>query len=133
MSDTLRDFLYIILLICIPFVTALVKYGINEATKFLSARTKNEQVWQYIREIGDAVANAVAAMNQKYVDDLKAAGKFDETMQKEILQRAISAALKSISGDAQKYLKENYGDTSAYIETRIESQINQNKIAKNKT
>ena len=72
-------------------------------------------------------------MNQKYVDDLKAAGKFDETMQKEILQRAISAALKSISGDAQKYLKENYGDTSAYIETRIESQINQNKIAKNKT
>lgn len=133
MSDTLRDFLYIILLICIPFVTALVKYGISEATKFLSARTKNEQVWQYIREIGDAVANAVAAMNQKYVDDLKAAGKFDETMQKEILQRAISAALKSISGDAQKYLKENYGDTSAYIETRIESQINQNKIAKNKT
>lgn len=133
MSDTLRDFLYIILLICIPFVTALVKYGINEATKFLSARTKNEQVWQYIREIGDAVANAVAAMNQKYVDDLKAAGKFDETMQKEILQRAISAALKSISSDAQKYLKENYGDTSAYIETRIESQINQNKIAKNKT
>lgn len=133
MSDTLRDFLYIILLICIPFVTALVKYGINEATKFLSARTKNEQVLQYIREIGDAVANAVAAMNQKYVDDLKAAGKFDETMQKEILQRAISAALKSISGDAQKYLKENYGDTSAYIETRIESQINQNKIAKNKT
>lgn len=133
MSDTLRDFLYIILLICIPFVTALVKYGINEATKFLSARTKNEQVLQYIREIGDAVANAVAAMNQKYVDDLKAAGKFDETMQKEILQRAISAALKSISGDAQEYLKENYGDTSAYIETRIESQINQNKIAKNKT
>lgn len=133
MSDTLRDFLYIILLICIPFVTALVKYGISEATKFLSARTKNEQVWQYIREIGDAVANAVAAMNQKYVDDLKAAGKFDETKQKEILQRAISAALKSISGDAQKYLKENYGDTSAYIETRIESQINQNKIAKNKT
>lgn len=133
MSDTLRDFLYIILLICIPFVTALVKYGISEATKFLSARTKNEQVWQYIREIGDAVANAVAAMNQKYVDDLKAAGKFDETMQKEILKRAISAALKSISGDAQKYLKENYGDTSAYIETRIESQINQNKIAKNKT
>lgn len=89
MSNMMKDFLYIVLIVCVPLVTALVKYGINAATNFLSARTQNEQVWQYIREIGDAVANAVAAMNQKYVDDLKAEGKFDEAKQKEILQRAF--------------------------------------------
>lgn len=76
MSNMMKDFLYIVLIVCVPLVTALVKYGINAATNFLSARTQNEQVWRYIREIGDAVANAVAAMNQKYVDDLKAEGKF---------------------------------------------------------
>ena len=133
MSNMMKDFLYIVLIICVPFVTALVKYGINAATNFLSARTQNEQVWQYIREIGDAVANAVAAMNQKYVDDLKAEGKFDESKQKEILQKAIAAALKSLSDDAKDYLKDNYGDTSAYLETRIEAQINQNKLTKAKT
>lgn len=125
MSNMMKDFLYIVLIVCVPLVTALVKYGINAATNFLSARTQNEQVWQYIREIGDAVANAVAAMNQKYVDDLKAEGKFDEAKQKEILQRAIHAALKSLSSDAQKYLN----DTTGYLETRIEAQINANKRA----
>lgn len=129
MSNMMKDFLYIVLIVCVPLVTALVKYGINAATNFLSARTQNEQVWQYIREIGDAVANAVAAMNQKYVDDLKAEGKFDEAKQKEILQRAIHAALKSLSSDAQKYLNDTYGDTTEYLETRIEAQINANKRA----
>lgn len=133
MSNMMKDFLYIVLIICVPFVTALVKYGINAATNFLSARTQNEQVWQYIREIGDAVANAVAAMNQKYVDDLKADGKFDESKQNEILQKAIAAALKSLSNDAKDYLKDNYDDTSAYLETRIEAKINQNKVTKAKT
>lgn len=129
MSNMMKDFLYIVLIVCVPLVTALVKYGINVATNFLSARTQNEQVWQYIREVGDAVANAVAAMNQKYVDDLKAEGKFDESKQKEILQRAIHAALKSLSSDAQKYLSDTYGDTTGYLETRIEAQINANKRA----
>lgn len=129
MSNMMKDFLYIVLIVCVPLVTALVKYGINVATNFLSARTQNEQIWQYIREVGDAVANAVAAMNQKYVDDLKAEGKFDESKQKEILQRAIHAALKSLSSDAQKYLSDTYGDTTGYLETRIEAQINANKRA----
>lgn len=129
MSNMMKDFLYIVLIVCVPLVTALVKCGINVATNFLSARTQNEQVWQYIREVGDAVANAVAAMNQKYVDDLKAEGKFDESKQKEILHRAIHAALKSLSSDAQKYLSDTYGDTTGYLETRIEAQINANKRA----
>lgn len=132
MSNMMKDFLYIVLIVCVPLVTALVKYGINVATNFLSARTQNEQVWQYIREVGDAVANAVAAMNQKYVDDLKAEGKFDESKQKEILHRAINAALKSLSSDAQKYLSDTYGDTTGYLETRIEAQINANKRAAQK-
>lgn len=132
MSNMMKDFLYIVLIVCVPLVTALVKYGINVATNFLSARTQNEQVWQYIREVGDAVANAVAAMNQKYVDDLKAEGKFDESKQKEILHRAIHAALKSLSSDAQKYLSDTYGDTTGYLETRIEAQIDANKRAAQK-
>ena len=132
MSNMMKDFLYIVLIVCVPLVTALVKYGINVATNFLSARTQNEQVWQYIREVGDAVANAVAAMNQKYVDDLKAEGKFDESKQKEILHRAIHAALKSLSSDAQKYLSDTYRDTTGYLETRIEAQINANKRAAQK-
>ena len=77
----------------------------------------------------DAVANAVAAMNQTYVNDLKAAGTFNEAEQKEALMRAVSAALKSMSRDAQDYIKSNFGDTTQYLENRIEAQIDANHVA----
>ena len=67
-------------------------------------------------------------MNQRYVNDLKKEGKFDKDKQAEILQRAVSAALKSLSSDAQEYLKKTYGDTTEYLENRIEAQIGKNKM-----
>lgn len=87
------------------------------------------QKQRLVREIGDAVANAVAAMNQTYVNDLKAAGTFNEAEQKEALMRAVSAALKSMSRDAQDYIKSNFGDTTQYLENRIEAQIDANHVA----
>ena len=67
---------------------------------FTLPQTQNIKAQRLVREIGDAVANAVAAMNQRYVNDLKAAGTFNEAEQKEALMRAVSATLKSMSSDA---------------------------------
>ena len=127
MSDTMREFLYIILILFIPYLAALVKRLIGAAVDALAAHVKNEKAKKCLREVGDAVANAVDAMNQMCVNDLKKDGKFNEDKQKEILQRAVSAALKSLSSDAQEYLKNTYGDTTAYLENRIEAQIGKNK------
>lgn len=127
MNDFMRELLYIVLIICIPYMAALVKKLIGEATDAIAARVKNEKAEKCLREIGDAVADAVDAMNQRYVNDLKKEGKFDKDKQAEILQRAVSAALKSLSSDAQEYLKKTYGDTTEYLENRIEAQIGKNK------
>lgn len=127
MNDTLRGLLYVFLLICIPYMSVFVKMGMNALVNAGAAYVKDVRIQRLLREVGNAVADAVAAMNQKYVDDLKKNGEFKEEQQKEILQRAISAALKSLSDDAQEYLKTTYGDTEAYLETRIEAQINKNK------
>ena len=82
-------------------------------------------------EITDAVANAVAAMNQTYVNDLKASGSFDKDAQAKALNGAISAAIKSLSKDALDYIKEISGDdTVGYLTTRIQAQIDLNKAAK---
>ena len=76
------------------------------------------------------MSDAVAAMNQTYVNGLKAAGTFNEAEQKEALMRAVSAALKSMSSDAQDYIKSNFGgDTTQYLENRIEAQIDANHVA----
>lgn len=127
MNDTLRGLLYAFLLICIPYMSVFVKMGMTALVDAGAAYVKDIRIQRLLREVGNAVADAVAAMNQKYVDDLKKNGEFKEEQQKEILQRAISAALKSLSDDAQEYLKTTYGDTEAYLETRIEAQINENK------
>ena len=129
MNEFTRSLLYVALLICIPIVTACIQKGIAVAVDAINAQTQNIKVQRLVREIGDAVANAVAAMNQTYVNDLKAAGTFNEAEQKEALMRAVSAALKSMSSDAQDYIKSNFGDTTQYLENRIEAQIDANHVA----
>lgn len=82
-------------------------------------------------EITDAVADAVAAMNQTYVNDLKKTGSFDKAAQAKALNGAISAAIKSLSSDALDYIKGiSGGDTVGYLTTRIQAQIDHNKTAK---
>ena len=129
MNEFTRSLLYVALLACVPIVTACIKKGITVAVDAINAQTQNIKVQRLVREIGDAVANAVAAMNQTYVNDLKAAGTFNEAEQKEALMRAVSAALKSMSRDAQDYIKSNFGDTTQYLENRIEAQIDANHVA----
>ena len=129
MNEFTRSLLYVALLVCVPIVTACIEKGITVAVDAINAQTQNIKVQRLVREIGDAVANAVAAMNQTYVNDLKAAGTFNEAEQKEALMRAVSAALKSMSRDAQDYIKSNFGDTTQYLENCIEAQIDANHVA----
>ena len=129
MNEFTRSLLYIALLICVPIVTACIQKGIAVAVDAINAQTQNIKVQRLVREIGSAVSDAVAAMNQRYVNDLKAAGTFNEAEQKEALMRAVSAALKSMSNDAQDYIKSNFGDTTQYLENRIEAQIDANHVA----
>ena len=125
MNEFTRSLLYVALLICIPIVTACIQKGIAVFIEFIAAKTNDIKVQRLVREI----ANAVAAMNQTYVNDLKTAGTFKEAEQKEALMKAVSAALKSMSSDAQDYIKSNFGDTTQYLENRIEAQIDANHVA----
>ena len=105
MNEFTRSLLYVALLVCIPIVTACIQKGIAVFIEFIVAKINDIKVQRLVREIGSAVSDAVAAMNQTYVNDLKSAGTFNEAEQKEALMRAVSAALKSMSSDAQDYIK----------------------------
>lgn len=131
MNDILKQTLYAALTICVPIATVCIRGAAIAFGNSLAEKAKNQTIERVIREITEAVADAVAAMNQSYVDDLKKAGTFDEDKQAEALSRAISAALKSMSQDAIEYIKEiSGGDTVGYLTNRIQAQIAQNKAAK---
>ena len=106
MNEFTRSLLYIALLVCVPIVTACIQKGIAVFIEFIAAKTNDIKVQRLVREIGSAVSDAVAAMNQRYVNDLK-----------------------SMSSDAQDYIKSNFGDTTQYLENRIEAQIDANHVA----
>lgn len=126
MNEFTRSLLYVALLVCVPIVTVCIQKGIAVFIEFIVAKTNDIKVQ---RLVGSAVSDAVAAMNQTYVNSLKATGTFNEAEQKEALMRAVSAALKSMSSDAQDYIKSTFGDTTQYLENRIEAQIDANHVA----
>lgn len=124
MNDILKQILYAALTICVPIATVCIRGAANAFGNSLAEKAKNQTIERVIREITEAVADAVAAMNQSYVDDLKKAGTFDEDKQAEALSRAISAALKSMSQDAIEYIKEiSGGDTVGYLTNRIQPRL----------
>ena len=130
MTEIMRNLVYIALVVCIPAVTFCVQKGISLLVEMATDKIKSDKIDRIVREIGNAVSDAVAVCNQTYVDDLKKAGKFDEKAQKEALKRALSAAIKSLSSDAMEYIKDNYGDTTDYLEDKIHATIGENKQAK---
>jgi hypothetical protein len=128
MNNILRESFWAVLMVCLPLATACVKKAAASIGASAEENAKSEVTRRLVQEIANAVADAVAAMNQSYVDDLKKAGTFKEEEQAQALSRAISVAIKSLSKDALDYIKEiSGGDTVGYLTTRIQAQISRNK------
>ena len=100
MKEILTQLLFAVLTICAPLATAYVRKAAAAINASTAEKIKNETIQRICCEITDAVADAVAAMNQTYVNALD--------------------YIKGISG----------GDTVGYLTTRIQAQIDHNKTAK---
>ena len=85
-------------------VTAYIVVLIRKVGENAAANTENVKAKTYIMEAAEAIAAAVAATNQTYVDALKNAGKFDAEAQKQAAQKALAVCLQSISPAAQEVL-----------------------------
>lgn len=130
MDEIMKNLLYMALLICVPVTTVYAKKGISAAVSAIVANVQDVKVQALLREIGEAVCDAVAATGQTYVDDLKASGTFDPEKQQEALQKAVEAAMDSLSEDSKTWIDETYGDSYGYLVNRIEAQIGMNKKSK---
>ena len=127
MNEFLQDIFLAVITAAVPVLTAYIivlirKVGDNAATNAESAAFKT-----YITEVTEAIAAAVAATNQTYVDSLKNAGKFDADAQKEAAQKALEACLASISPAVRDFIEDAYGDIREYLTTRIEAEVRKQK------
>lgn len=123
MQEFLKDILFAVITTAVPVLTAYLVVLICKVGEYAAANTENVKAKSYITEAAEAIAAAVAATNQTYVDALKNAGKFDDKAQKEAAEKALEACLASISPAAQRFIKSVYGDIREYLTTRIEAEV----------
>ena len=123
MQEFLKEIFLAVITAAVPVLTAYIVVLIRKVGENAAANTENVKAKTYIMEAAEAIAAAVAATNQTYVDALKNAGKFDAEAQKQAAQKALAACLQSISPAAQEFIERAYGDIREYLTTRIEAEV----------
>lgn len=129
MNEFLSTLLQAVLVATVPVIAGAVIKGVRVVAKHLATKTDNELAKKYLKEVADAIGEAVAFTNQTYVDTLKKSDKFTEENQAEALNRSLEKATALLTADARKFLTEAYGDLNAYLLTRIEPEVRRQKKA----
>ena len=109
-------------------VVAMIIRAVNAKKSELSASTDNQITQKYINLLASTITDCVIATNQTYVDALKEQNAFTKEAQEEALSRTYHAVIAILSAEARKYLENIYGDLNAYILTKIEAEVNINKV-----
>lgn len=108
-------------------VTAFVKW-VQARKQEIIDKSENELVEKYVTLLAQTISDCVIATNQTYVEELKGKNMFDEAAQKEALQKTYNTVMAILSDEAIGYLENIYGDLHEYIITKIEKEVNLNKL-----
>lgn len=106
---------------------ALITYGFSLLIAWLKNTIKNEKLRNAVLQVTELVENSVAAVNQTFVDQLKADKVFDKEKQEEALKIALNQVLTSTTATVLELIEKNYGDVVSYVVSLIESTINKKK------
>ncbi len=105
-------------------VLAVAGVAANAIREYVGAKTDS----QSLVEIADAVADAVEAKFQTYVDEMKDKNLFDAEAQKKALQEAVKACIAMLSDRAKQYIeKVSGGDLEGYLTNKIEAEVHRQK------
>ena len=121
--DWLTLVIQIIEVCIIPLLGLLTGYLID----YIKTKTNSAKLDKYVDMLNDTITECVLATKQTYVEALKKNGNFDETAQKEAFEKTKQAVMDILSADAKEYLTTVYGDLNAYVNQKIESEVNLTK------
>ena len=114
-------------LIIIPLLGILVSFLVaylKSKRDLCIANMDNETKKKYLTMLTNTISDCVLATNQTYVEALKKEGKFDALAQKNAFEKTKDAVLAILSEEAKVYLISALGDLDAYLDTKIEAEVN---------
>lgn len=96
-------------------------------TSWLQSKTDNANLDYVINELSQTVSTSVNHINQTFVNQLKADGKFDAENQSKALQMAVTESVNNLTKKTIDVLGKDGIDIEQLIIKYIEAEINKNK------
>ena len=129
--EFLMELLKIVIMIVVPVATSVLTYYAQKYFNQLIDDNVNDELEATLEKGFQILMDSVNYVQQTYVDSLKQQDKFTVEAQKEAFELAKKRAIELMNQHTQDAIIHIYGNLDTYIDTMIESIINQNKKGSN--
>lgn len=129
--EFLMELLKIVIMIVVPVATSVLTYYAQKYFNQLIDENVSDEMEATLTKGFQILMDSVNYVQQTYVDSLKNQEKFTAEAQKEAFELAKKRAIELMNQHTQDAITHIYGNLDTYIDTMIESIINQNKKGSN--
>ena len=129
--EFLMELLKIVIMIVVPVATSVLTYYAQKYFNQLIDENVSDEMEATLTKGFQILMDSVNYVQQTYVDSLKQQDKFTAEAQKEAFELAKKRAIELMNQYTQDAIIHIYGNLDTYIDTMIESIINQNKKGSN--
>ena len=129
MGEFLMSLLKAVIIAVVPLCATYLVSFLKKKSEQAVAQTENIKTRELMEQVTDAVCTAVTYTSQTYVDALKQSNGFDKAAQAAALNLSLEKAEALLSTVALAALSRIYGDTEAYLTSRIEAEVRRQKLA----
>lgn len=129
--EFLMELLKIVIMIVVPVATSVLTYYAQKYFNQLIDENVSDEMEATLTKGFQILMDSVNYVQQTYVDSLKVQDKFTAEAQKEAFELAKKRAIELMNQHTQDVITHIYGNLDTYIDTMIESIINQNKKGSN--
>lgn len=127
MKDILTNALYDVAITIIIALGGAAIAFLRTKISSINNNSSNELANRIRWEVETAVEDAVMAVNQTFVEELKKKNLFDKEAQEEAFDRALDGTLKALSQSTVEFINNTYGDITIWLKDKIEAAVNRNK------
>ena len=127
MRDILINALYEVAIVIIAALGGAAIAFLRAKISSINNNSSNELANRIRWEVESAVEDAVMAVNQTFVEELKKKNLFDKEAQEEAFDRALDGTLKALSQSTVEFINNTYGDITIWLKDKIEAAVNRNK------
>lgn len=125
MDIDFNNLLTAVVIAVLPVLTGFLCDLIHKAAAHFAEKAKEEREKAFLEQIGTTVANAVAYVNQTFVDELKEAGTFGESEEyaSAAFEQAYEATIETLAPKITEWIEETYGALKPFLTVQIEKAV----------